>query len=150
MNNLDRVLEKKRKDKERRKRETEKQREEIKAIKERRDKWRSKFMKKPRVMFTYERMEDGVKLREQRDTRTRLEYLINKKYEDQPFSKIPLSTELYLKYFNGKRVLKYKVLNVEWEEGIETRTMKNVLYTPKMFKWLIEDTSEYGVVEESF
>lgn len=151
MSNLDQVLEKKQKDDTRRRKNNEKQREELKAAKERQNKWREKFMKKPRVLFTYERMEDGFSKFEPRDVRTKLEALINKRYDGKPLSNIPFSTELYLRYFNGKRILKFQVTNVEWEEGIETRTMKKVIYSSKMFRWLnTEEPNEFDIIEESY
>lgn len=151
MSNLDRVLEQKKKDKERRKRETEKLREEKRLIKERRNKLREKFYKKPRVYFHFERLADGVKLRDPRDVKSKLGSLMKKKYDGKPLSEIPLSTELFIKMFGGKRILKYKIINTDWDEdSIETRKMKKDIFTTNMFVWVRAEENEYGMVEESY
>ncbi len=96
-----------------------------------------------KIYFEYERMEP-FKWPEPRDVRMQLEKNMLHKYKDQPISKITLSTEIILKsikFKDGgleKPLLKYKVINIDWEE---TRGMKNVKFDRKMFKWIKNDTS---------
>ena len=139
--NLDQILEQKKKDKERRKRENEKKREALKVIEDRKIKLRDKFLKKPRLYFYYERIQSETSQPDPRNVRTLLSKLMINRYKGEPLSKILLSTELYVKGIGGRKI-NYKVINSEWEEGIETRTMKDINFTEKMFTWMKSEEPE--------
>ena len=102
---------------------------------------------KKRIYFEYERMEP-FKWPEPRDIRTQLETRMFGKYKDSKISKIPLSTEFILKVIKAKSadqadkiLLKYKVVNVDWEQ---TREMSDEVFDRKMFKWVKGDGGDYG------
>ena len=88
-----------------------------------------------KIYFEYERMEPK-QWPEPRNVRSQLEYKMIGKYKDKPISDITLSTEIILKVLklkNGieKPLLKYKVINLNWEN---TRSCKDK-FTSKMFKF---------------
>jgi hypothetical protein len=84
---------------------------------------------------------------EPRNIRSQLERLITTKYENEPLSKITLSTEFILKSLKPKDgsperpLLKYKVTNVDWEN---TREVKNINFNRKMFRWIKNEEGDYG------
>lgn len=102
-----------------------------------------------KIFFMYERMEP-FKYPEPRDLRSQLERRMAAKYKDQPISKITLSTEFILKSIIPKDgsperpLLKYKVINLDWEE---TREIKDVKFEKKMFKWMKAEEPEYGYTD---
>lgn len=102
-----------------------------------------------KIYFMYERMEPH-RYPEPRDIRSQLEKRIVAKYKDQPISKITLSTEFILKSIIPKDgsaerpLLKYKVINVDWED---TREIKDINFDNKMFKWIKGDEPEYGYTD---
>lgn len=116
--------------------------------KDTKEKLLEKFKKKPKLYFYYERTDNG-KFKDPKDLRNKLYSLMIMKYENKPLSDIPLSTELFIKMFSGRVILKYKVINEEWGEGIETRTIKDIIFNKKMFEW-IPDDNEYGIIDEPF
>jgi hypothetical protein len=89
---------------------------------------------------------EPLKYPEPRDIRTQLEKRIVGKYKDQPISKITLSTEFILKSIKPKDgsperpLLKYKVINVDWED---TREIEDIKFDKKMFKWVKGDEPNY-------
>ena len=99
-----------------------------------------------KIYFMYERMEPMM-YPEPRDIRMQLEKRMIHKYKDQPVSKITLSTEFVLKSLTQKDgsperpLLKYKIINVDWED---TRELKNVIFDRKMFKWAKAEEQDYG------
>lgn len=99
-----------------------------------------------KIYFMYERMEP-MRYPEPRDIRMQLEKRMASKYKDQPVSKITLSTEFVLKSLVPKDgsperpLLKYKVINVDWED---TRELKNVIFDRKMFRWVKPEEQDYG------
>jgi len=100
-----------------------------------------------KILFTFERMEPK-KYPEPRDIRMQLSKQMCYKYKDKPLSSIPLSTEILLKTIKPKDptkaeilLLKYKVLIEDWEE---TREMKDIIFTSKMFRWAKNHPPEFG------
>jgi hypothetical protein len=93
---------------------------------------------------------EPFKYPEPRDIRSQLERRMTAKYRDQPISKITLSTEFILKSIiqkDGspeKPLLKYKVINVDWEE---TRETKDINFDKKMFRWIKNEEPEYGFTD---
>jgi hypothetical protein len=103
-------------------------------------------MSKQKIYFEYERMEP-FKWPEPRDIRTQLEVRMCGKYKNCKVSKIPLSTEFVLKVIKAKTadqadkiLLKYKVVNVDWEQVREL----DEVFDRKMFKWVKGDGGEHG------
>jgi len=102
-----------------------------------------------KIYFAYERMEP-FKYPDPRDLRSQLEKRIVAKYKDQPISKITLSTEFILKSIvpkDGspeKPLLKYKVINIDWEE---TREIKDLKFDRKMFKWIKDEEPDYACTD---
>ena len=98
-----------------------------------------------KIYFMFERMEP-LKWPEPRDVRTQLQKLIVTKYKDKPISKITLSTEFILKSYKPKDgsperpLLKYKVINEDWEQ---TREIKDVNFNNKMFRWVKGEEHDY-------
>jgi hypothetical protein len=94
-------------------------------------------MSKDKIFFEFSRMEP-FKWPEPRDIRIQLESLMIAKYKNVPVSKITLSTEFVLKSLklkNGspeKPLLKYKVINIDWEDN---RELKSIIFDKKMFRW---------------
>lgn len=99
-----------------------------------------------KIYFTFERMEP-FKWPEPRDIRTQLETRMTKKYNDEPISKITLSSEFVLKSIKPKDgsperpLLKYKVINIDWEA---TREIEDVKFNKKMFRWVKSEEADYG------
>jgi len=63
-----------------------------------------------------------------------------------------LSTEIILKTLKFKDpakaekiLLKYKVINVDWED---TRNMKDVIFNNKMFKWIKTEEVDYEGIND--
>ena len=88
--------------------------------------------------FEYERMSPFI-YTQPRDIRMQLQKQICKLYNSEKVSEIPLSTEIILKYIKPKEenkankiLLKYKVVILDWEY---TRTLKDLVFISKMFKW---------------
>jgi hypothetical protein len=102
-----------------------------------------------KIYFAYERMEP-FRYPEPRDIRSQLERHIIGKYKDQPISKITLSTEFVLKSIVPKDgsperpLLKYKVINADWED---TREIKDIIFDRKMLRWMKGDEPEYGYTD---
>ena len=98
-----------------------------------------------KIYFVFERM-DPFKWPEPRDIRSQLQKLITAKYKDKPISKITLSSEFILKSLKPKDgspekpLLKYKVINQDWEE---TREIKDVIFNNNMFRWTKGDEPIY-------
>jgi len=99
-----------------------------------------------RIYFSYERMEP-FRYPDPRDLRMQLSKQMCYKYKDCKISKIPLSTEIILKTIKPKDpakaeiiLLKYKVLNVDWEE---VRNIKDTTFTSKMFRWQKAEEVDY-------
>ncbi len=94
-----------------------------------------------KIYFMYERMEP-FKYPEPRDLRAQLERLLTTKYKNEPLSKIVLSTEFVLKSIKPKDgsperpLLKYKVVNIDWED---TREIVDIIFDRKMFRWMKKD-----------
>lgn len=102
--------------------------------------------KKLKLYFYYERMEP-FKWPDPRDLRAQLSKRMITKYKGQNISKIPLSTEFVLKFTRNEPVLKYKIVILDWDEGLETRKIKNIKFTEKMFRWVKED-QEFGIFDD--
>ena len=92
-----------------------------------------------RIYFTYERMEP-FKYPEPRDIRAILQRKFCSVYKDSDVSNIPYSTEIVVKFIKSKdlnkadyTLLKYKIVNVDWEE---IRNIKKVKFNLKNFRWL--------------
>ncbi len=103
-------------------------------------------MSKKRIYFEYERMEP-LRYPEPMDVRTILKRKMCGKYRDSKISKIPLSTEFILKVIKAKTadqadkiLLKYKVVNVDWEE---TRDVKDEVFNENMFRWVKGNSGDY-------
>jgi hypothetical protein len=102
-------------------------------------------MPKDKIFFEFQRMEP-LKWPEPRDIRVQLEKRMVGKYKDQPISKILFSTEFILKSIKPKDgspekpLLKYKVVNIDWED---TREIKDIKFDKKMFKWTKGEENEY-------
>ncbi len=83
---------------------------------------------------------------EPRDLRSQLERRFMAKYKDEPLSKITLSSEFVLKSLkpkdesSGRPLLKYKIINLDWED---TREMKDIIFDRKMFRWTKGDEQDY-------
>jgi len=98
-----------------------------------------------KLFFMYERMEP-FKYPEPRDLRNQLERRMVAKYKGQPISKITLSNEFILKSIIPKDgsperpLLKYKVINVDWED---TREIKDINFDSKMFRWMKNEEPDY-------
>jgi hypothetical protein len=98
-----------------------------------------------KIYFTYERMDPRM-YPEPRDLRSQLERRMVAKYKDGPLSKITLSTEFILKSIKPKDgsperpILKYKVINLDWED---TREMKDINFDKKMFRWTKGEEQDY-------
>jgi len=90
-----------------------------------------------KIYFMFERMEPK-RYPEPRDVRIQLEKFMVSKYQDISISKITLSTEIILKSLKPKDgslekpLLKYKIINIDWEE---TRKIKDIKFNKKMFRW---------------
>lgn len=90
-----------------------------------------------KIYFMYERMEP-YKYPEPRDIRTQLEKNMISKYKNLPISKINQTTEFVLKSIIPKDgsperpLLKYKVINLDWDD---TRKIKDVKFEGRFFKW---------------
>lgn len=103
-------------------------------------------MSKDKIEFTFERMEP-FKWPQPRDIRTQLEKCMTKQYYDKPLSKITLSTEFILKSIKPKDgsperpLLKYKVINLDWED---TREINDINFNKKMFRWVKDEEHDYG------
>lgn len=93
----------------------------------------------------YERMEPK-RYPEPRDLRMQLEKHMMMKYRNKSLSEISLSTEIILKSIKPKNggaeipILKYKVINVDWED---TRGIKDVIFEKKLFKWMKSEENDY-------
>lgn len=100
-----------------------------------------------KIYFSYERMEP-IRYPEPRDIRIQIQRAMISKYKDKKLSEIPLSTELILKFIKSKDetpdkiLLKYKVINVFWEE---VRKIKNINFEPKMFRFMKGDEPDHGI-----
>jgi hypothetical protein len=98
-----------------------------------------------KIYFMYERL-TPLKYPEPRNLRSQLESHMAHKYKDQPISKITLSTEFVLKSIipkDGspeKPLLKYKVLNVDWED---MRELKDLKFDKKMIRWVKNEEPDY-------
>ncbi len=98
-----------------------------------------------KIYFMYERMEPQ-RYPEPRDIRSQLERYMIMKYKNESISKITLSTEFVLKSIKPKDgsperpLLKYKVINLDWED---TREIKDINFDRKMFKWAKGDEQNY-------
>ena len=98
-----------------------------------------------KIYFTYERMEP-YRYPEPRDIRSQLERHMTNRYKNESLSKITLSTEFILKNIVVKDgspelpLLKYKVINLDWED---TRGFDNIIFDKKMFKWSKADLLNY-------
>ncbi len=98
-----------------------------------------------KIFFLFERMEP-MKYPEPRDLRIQLQKRMMAKYKDQPISNITLSTEFILKSIKPKDgspeipLLKYKVINVDWEDTRDANTIK---FNNKMFKWTKAEEIDY-------
>lgn len=95
-----------------------------------------------KLYFYYERMEP-LKYPDPRDLRNQLRAKFNSIYKNKMIGNIPLSTEIVLKNIGQIPVLKYKVIQIDWEEA---REMKDVKYDSKMFCW-IKENQEYGIID---
>ncbi len=99
-----------------------------------------------KLYFEYQRLEPLL-YPAPRNIRSQLYMLMCKKYKDSKVSKIPLSTEIILKTLKfkdptkaDKILLKYQVVILDWEQ---TRNMKDVIFTNKMFKWIKNEEVDY-------
>jgi hypothetical protein len=89
-----------------------------------------------KIYFVYERLEP-FKYPEPRDIRNQLEKKFRYKYKDKPLSSITLSTEVILKSLKlkdeiEKPLLKYRIVNLDWED---TKKIKDITFENKMFRW---------------
>jgi hypothetical protein len=80
---------------------------------------------------------EPTKWPEPRDIRSQLYGLMANKYKGKQVSDITFSTEFILKSIKPKDgperpILKYKVINIDWED---TRELKDVAFDRKMFRW---------------
>jgi hypothetical protein len=104
-----------------------------------------------KIYFTLERMEPK-RYPEPRDIKKQLLFKMMNKYKGNPISSIDESTEFVLKSLKAtesmpeRPILKYRVLNIDWED---TRKITDVKFESRMFKWLndaqnFEETGDYG------
>ncbi len=99
-----------------------------------------------KVFFEYERMEP-FKYPEPRDLRMQLEKQMVSKYSGKELSKISFSTEFVLKSIKPKSggaeiiLLKYRVINVDWED---TRELADIKFSKKMLKWVKNEEQDYA------
>lgn len=98
------------------------------------------------MYFYYERVEP-LKYPEPRDIRLMLQKMMIKKYDGKPLSTIPLATEFVVKKIRNIEVLKYKVVNCDWEE---TRNQKEFDFHDKMFRWEKGEEPFHAIYNETF
>ena len=90
-----------------------------------------------KIYFIYERMEPK-RYPEPRDFKQKLFAKVVNKYKNGPLNEIDESTEVVLKSLKPKDdmperpILKYKVINIDWET---TKDIKDIKFESKMFKW---------------
>lgn len=108
-------------------------------------------MSKNKIYFEFERMEP-FKYPEPRDIRSQLEKRMITKYVNKPISNITLSTEFILKSIipkDGspeKPILKYRVINIDWDD---TREIKDINFDRKMFKWMKNEEPDYEYTDSA-
>lgn len=96
-----------------------------------------------RLYFTYERMAPFL-YPNSRNIRQLLTSMFCNMYKNSRLSDIPYTTEIIVKSIKNKDptkidhiLLKYRVINVDWEE---LRYIKDVMFDPKKFRLI--DTTE--------
>lgn len=99
-----------------------------------------------RLYFTYERMLP-LKWPEPRNVKLILLKMFCNIYKNSYLSDIPYSTEIIVKSIKNKDptkmdhiLLKYKIVNVDWEE---LRSIKDVKFELKNFRWINTTEKNY-------
>lgn len=99
-----------------------------------------------KISFEFERMEP-FKYPDPRDLRSQLKRKMCWIHNNKKISEIPLCTEIILKYLKSKNsekpdrpLLKYKIINLDWEE---TKFIKTDKFSEKNFSWM-KEYNEFG------